>query len=45
MTFAMSTGMALEQLLDPDSGAAELHGRMFAIFFAGLATVQGQSAG
>jgi len=36
MTFAMSTGFALEKLLEPDLVSDQLYGTMLAIFFAGL---------
>jgi AcrR family transcriptional regulator len=41
MTFAMSTGIALERALDPEAVPAELYGAMLELFFLG---VQAQAA-
>jgi AcrR family transcriptional regulator len=39
MTFVMSTGIALQKLLEPERVSDELYGEMLAIFFAGLRTL------
>jgi AcrR family transcriptional regulator len=36
MTFAMANGVALADLLEPDTVPKDLHGEMLAIFFSGL---------
>lgn len=45
MTFAMAHGVAVEQLLDPDSTPDDLFGRMLELFFAGVGAGAPAAAG
>ncbi len=44
MVFAMSKGIALQKLLDPESVSEELYGTMLMTFFSGLRSVSEQPA-
>jgi AcrR family transcriptional regulator len=44
MTFAMSNGVALEKLLEPDAVPDDLLGQILAIFFTGLRTMAQERA-
>jgi AcrR family transcriptional regulator len=45
MTFAMSTGIAVERALDPGSVPAELYGEMLELFFLGVQARAAEAAG
>ena len=44
MTFAMGTGYALEQLLDPEAFGEDFYGTMLMVFFTGLRTLATETA-